>query len=568
MCAAAALLAAGCARAASSGDGGAGDGAVDDGGPPDAPPPAATCEPCGDGANSGCRNDHVCVDYEGRSVCMPRCTPVVPDCPDGYLCGGAEVTFCAPTDGVCCLDLDGDEYGAGYECPGADCDDGDPDVHPGMPDRCNGVDDDCDADTDDGSNDSDVGVVCDGDDADRCEEGTTFCASGGAVACDDASADNPELCNGEDDDCDPSTADGVDADLVGTACDSPSDADSCLDDLYRCNSDLPAVECHDLAGSSIDICDGADNDCNGATADGSGDPLVGLSCDGAGDADLCHEGTTYCGGGQVLCDDPADADPDLCNGLDEDCNPATADGAGDVDVGVECDGADGDLCIEGEVLCAAGGVEQCDDDTATNVEICNGADDNCMSGVDEMNPDTSCPGQLPAAGNVADWACSGACVVVSCNALTADLDGWNANGCECTGLDTYGASCAAATAYAVALGATVTRSGRIETASGHDWLRFDFTQRAAPGTYHPRVQLTANGGGEFAMEVRTGCSTVASCGSGTGASVTVWEGIWDYADGAGCCRDDTPRVGTVWVHISRTNGAATCAGYTVVATNP
>ncbi len=355
----------------------------------------------------------------------------------------------------------------------------------------------------------------------------------------------------------------------------PADQVCCYDqdeDNYGLGYDCLGPDCNDgdpdVNPEADELCNGVDDDCNPATVDGSGDSQVGIACDGAGDADLCPEGISSCQGGELSCDDPNTENPELCNGVDDDCNPDTPDGADDSDIGVPCDGPDGDLCEEGHVVCASGGVEQCDDNTITNVEICNGIDDNCMDGVDEMNPDTSCPSQLPSAGNVADWACDGACVIVSCNSLTADIDHVNSNGCECTGLDAYGDTCGAAATYSVAAGATVTRTGRIETASGEDWLRFNFTPRAAPGNYHPKVQLTSNGGGQFAMEVRTSCTTVATCGTGTGSSVTTWEGNWTYTAGAGCCTDNTPKVTSVWVHITRTNGTATCTAYTVVATNP
>ncbi len=81
------------------------------------------------------------------------------------------------------------------------------------PDVCNGRDDDCDPSTPDGMADPEVGVPCDGLDSDRCPEGTRICG-GGAVICDDVSDDTPERCDTEsDDDCDGETneADAIDA---------------------------------------------------------------------------------------------------------------------------------------------------------------------------------------------------------------------------------------------------------------------------------------------------------------------------------------------------------------------
>ena len=560
-----------CSTARPARDGGGDDSGVGsdagDASAGDAGAPGSTCESCTN--NSDCVSDHQCVAFGGAWACLPRCTPTLPDCREGFLCGGMETTFCAPIDGLCCVDEDNDTYGQGFQCVGRDCDDDDPDVHPGVPDRCNDIDEDCDPATANGSNDSAVGVACDGADLDLCEEGISFCGASGEIECDDATADNPDLCNGIDDDCDPTTLDGKDEALVGTACDSSADADSCLDDLYFCNSALPAIQCQDLAGSANDICDGADNDCDPATADGAGDPLVGVACDGTGpggDVDLCAEGFTYCAGGEVLCNDPNDVDLELCNGLNDDCDPSTVDGAQDSDVGVLCDGSDGDACKEGHVVCMAGGYEQCDDNSATNVEICNGIDDDCQNGVDEMNPDVSCPSQYPGASNVADWSCSGACVIVSCNSTADDIDNWVANGCECTPMDSYPSTCSAASNTTVGLGASVTRTGKIATATGSDWLRFSFTERAAPGTYHPKVAMTNTGGGQFKMDVRTSCAALASCDLGTGAAITTWEGVWSYGTAP---VDNDPRVTSVWVRVFRAaSDAPTCASYTLEATNP
>jgi hypothetical protein len=68
-----------------------------------------------------------------------------------------------------------------------------------------------------------------------------------------------------------------------------------------------------------ELCDGLDNDCNAATADGSGDPNLGGSCDGA-DGDLCAEGVTVCRQGAASCDDASDDTIDACDGKDNDCD--------------------------------------------------------------------------------------------------------------------------------------------------------------------------------------------------------------------------------------------------------
>ncbi len=65
-----------------------------------------------------------------------------------------------------------------------------------------------------------------------------------------------------------------------------------------------------------EICDGLDNDCDGDTDEDFG---LNVPCDGA-DADDCLEGFTVCNsaGSDVSCTDPNDADPELCDGVDND----------------------------------------------------------------------------------------------------------------------------------------------------------------------------------------------------------------------------------------------------------
>ncbi|MCZ7679615.1 MAG: hypothetical protein M5U28_12975 [Sandaracinaceae bacterium] len=104
----------------------------------------------------------------------------------------------------------------------------------------------------------------------------------------------------------------------------------------------------------LDICDGRDNDCNPATPDGVDDAARGRACDDD-DEDLCADGVLACVGGALVCsgEDGVD-DDDLCNGVDDDCDPATADGSAEPTLGDPCDGGDADLCDEGEVVCTSG----------------------------------------------------------------------------------------------------------------------------------------------------------------------------------------------------------------------
>jgi hypothetical protein len=143
-----------------------------------------------------------------------------------------------------------------------------------------------------------------------------------------------------------------------------------------CNDNNPGIH-----PGSIEYCNGLDDDCDSGTPDGSNDPNIGMACDGQ-DTDLCMEGTRYCQGGMLMCSDMTGDTPDICNGFDDDCNPATMDGYGDPMVGSPCDGPDSDLCEEGYYVCA-GGALMCTDNTGNNMEVCNGLDDDCDGMTDE-----------------------------------------------------------------------------------------------------------------------------------------------------------------------------------------
>jgi hypothetical protein len=245
-------------------------------------------------------------------------------------------------------------------------------------DLCNGLDDDCDPASADGSEDASIGVSCDGSDSDLCLEGTTSCVAG-ASSCSDTTSSTTDVCNGVDDDCDPASADGAEDPGVGGACDG-LDTDLCLEGVDACIAG--AIQCTDTTSSTIEVCNGVDDDCNIDTPDGFDDARVGVACDGI-DSDLCLEGLSFCSAaGTIGCSDATSSTVDLCNGVNDDCDPASADGSEDARVGAACDGPDTDLCLEGVGSCTAGAF-QCSDTTGSTVEICNGVDDDCNGLTDE-----------------------------------------------------------------------------------------------------------------------------------------------------------------------------------------
>ncbi|MCB9593522.1 MAG: putative metal-binding motif-containing protein [Sandaracinaceae bacterium] len=116
----------------------------------------------------------------------------------------------------------------------------------------------------------------------------------------DGTPDNgsPETCNGEDDDCDGSVDEELDEDG---------------DNFSWCPTGPPPQDCDDTnsaihpagAGTPVpDICDGLDNDCDPATPDGSGQcNALTQDCDGLGCVDVnCMTRPSLCVTGQ-FCDE-------------------------------------------------------------------------------------------------------------------------------------------------------------------------------------------------------------------------------------------------------------------------
>jgi hypothetical protein len=224
-------------------------------------------------------------------------------------------------------DADGD----GYSEDEGDCDDNDPEIHPGADERCDGIDNDCDGEFDeevqgtwyadadaDGFGDPDGGVPA-------CEQPSGFVEEEQATDCDhhdpEIHPDADERCNGIDDDCDGEIdeeatltlhhdADGDgwgDATVTSEGCE-PSEG-WVLDDS-DCDDGDAAVN-----PAATELCDGIDNDCDGAVdeddADDAATWYLDADADGAGDADEALEACSAPSGYVADDSDCDDDDPSL-----------------------------------------------------------------------------------------------------------------------------------------------------------------------------------------------------------------------------------------------------------------
>ena len=172
--------------------------------------------------------------------------------------------------------------------------------------------------------------------------------------------------------------------------------------------------CNAVAGrSSPEICNGIDDDCNGEVDDGN--PGSGLACTSTLPG-ICAAGTTTCADGAILCISNASPQSETCNGLDDDCNGIPDDGA--AGGGVPCITEFVGICAEGYTGCN-GGQNECVAviRPGTKTEICNGLDDDCNGSTDEaFAVGTSCAVGIGACAASGQIACDGA-GAASCNAV-------------------------------------------------------------------------------------------------------------------------------------------------------
>ena len=385
---------------------------------------------------------------------------------------------------------------------------------------CDAVDNDCDGTVDEGYDlFSDVnhcggcGEVCDVGNArpvcdvgvcilqaDQCPDGLLDVdrdpTNGCEYAC-EPSQPPFEICDTVDNDCDGFTDEGFDifSDVdhcggCGQRCAPPNalaicnagacDIGGCDEGWFDSDAEIPngcEIRCTPSA-DGFEICDGADNDCDGDNDedfDFAGDPRNCGGCDV-----VCEHpnGRVSCVGGGCRVDGcladwvdlndveadgceywcPGGARVEACDQLDNDCDGRIDEGF-DLETDLDHCGACGSVCRpdNAEARCEAGfcrvggclpgfadingdvidGCEAACQRDPNGREACNDIDDDCDGRVDEAFDLSNDPDHCGACGAICEAAngemfCNGGtCAILNCDAGFIDLDRRSENGCEC-----------------------------------------------------------------------------------------------------------------------------------------
>jgi hypothetical protein len=342
------------------------------------------------------------VESDAETTDAPVVCGADEDCSDGTFCNGVE--RCLPEDPAA------DEQGcvrAAVATPclaGQTCDE--------TADRCLTA---CEVDPD-ADDDGHDAIECGGDD---CDDGDARRAPGNVEVCDDENVDE---------DCDPTTVGDLDFDGDGFI------SDACCnlrpDGILRCGND-----CNDLLRSvnpgAVETCNLIDDDCNGLIDEGvQVDLYVDEDGDLHGDPSRPVRGCPGTGRLSPVGDDCDDANParhgaqpELCNGVDDDCDGETDEDAGAITWYRDADGDGfGDPAGPTVVSCSfvpGYSVLPTDcDDTRREVnpaapEACDGLDTDCNGSADYIVG----PGDFEDddGDGVPDAACAGPSTLGDCD---------------------------------------------------------------------------------------------------------------------------------------------------------
>ncbi len=309
------------------------------------------------------------------------------------------------------------------------------------PDLCDGIDQDCDGQIDEDH--VDQNTTCGTGSSEACTAyGNALCINGTVVDTCEEPTGSPEVCDGEDNDCD-GQIDIFDASLVIPNCESQQGVCSgckkprslCVDGDWQDCTGATYAGCafpqQYLPGDAD--CNNLDNDCDGSTDEGY--QSQSTSC-GVG---ACSDtGTISCiNGNEIDSCNPGGPGIELCDGEDNDCDGLVD--ALDPDLVLpSCEDQDG-VCrgaTKPPSLCTNGSWQSCTDavyedhsnlyDSSNGGDICDGYDNDCDGDLDEdfVAEPTNC----------GTGVCAGTGMTVCVPDVSCDSDPF-APGCPCEPFD-------------------------------------------------------------------------------------------------------------------------------------
>ncbi len=276
--------------------------------------------------------------------------------------------------------------------------------------ECNGIDDDCNGQTDEGyvpspceppANPAGLFYVP----PSQCTMGSFQCINGGEV-CVGGTGPSPEVCDLIDNDCDGQVDEGT----VGEGQPCGLNQPPCVPGTKQCINGV--MTCVNAVGPNPEICDGQDNDCDAQVDEAplsdapttpgcwnlpgnccthenlSWCPPTGAICDGVGTLQApCNQGTLTCDGSNGwMCLNPVDPSGEVCDGIDNNCDGQVDEG--NPGGGGVC-GTNVGECDDGVITCV-NGILDCLNDTPPSPEVCDGLDNDCNG-----TPDDGIPAQGP-----------------------------------------------------------------------------------------------------------------------------------------------------------------------------